>query len=312
MHFRFKPGTGFFFFLLMVWLVAGVMWGVFCDTPPSLPRLLAMEAYPSSGSGKSSGWPIQLSPHSEPLLLPDGIDHLLTRLALSHIPAQFTEEKQWGMKAEKRRGVQLLNQQGKLDVRSKKEWVNHGNWRKYSASLRNPEEEFQIQLRNIQELPNGGIGFEVHCKGHLDFVAQQANWKNGIQLLSLTATGHTEVEVQIELEVQTEFIGKGFLPDVIIRPTARQARLLVNDFRIDRIGKIGGELAKQISREARKQITGKLPEQEQKIVDKINQEFAKKEGGYRFSFSDTHDSKLKDIFSKLLESNRGTPASSKK
>jgi hypothetical protein len=230
----------------------------------------------------------------------DDIDQWLTRLALAHLPRQFTNDKQWGMQVEKRRGVQVVDSRGKLDVRSKKELVNHGNWRRYSASLRNPEQEFQIQLRNIQELVDGGIGLEVHCKGHLDFVAQQSNWKNGVRLLNLTATGHTEVEVQIELEVRTEFVGRGLLPDVIIRPAARQARLYIYDFRVDRIGKIGGELAQQIGREARKQLQTKLAEQEQKIVAKINQEFGKKENGYRFSWSDSGDSRFHEVFSKLL------------
>lgn len=234
----------------------------------------------------------------------EGIDQLLTRLALAHLPSQFTDDKNWGMQEEKTRTVRLLNEQGRLDPHTKKKLVNHGNWRRYTASLRNPEEEFQVRLKNVRELPTGKIGFQIFLKGHLDFVAQQANWKRGIRLLGLTATGHTEVEVELDLELVVEFVGKGLFPDIVLRPQATNARLTLTDFRIDRIGKIGGEIAQQVSREAKHRISDKLPEQEKKIVDKVNQEFSKKEDGYRFSLSDSQESKFKDVIAKLLESQK--------
>lgn len=232
----------------------------------------------------------------------EGIDQLLTRLALAHLPRQFTDDQKWGMQEEKRRKVRFLNEQGKFDPHAQKQMVNHGTWKRYTVTLRNPETEFQIRLKNIRELPNGNIGFQVNLKGHVDFVAEQVNWKRGVKLFNLTANGHTEVEVELDLELAVEFVGKGLLPDLVLHPRANQAQLSLTEFRIDRIGKIGGEIAQQISREAKKRITEKLPDQEKKIVDKVNQEFSKKEDGYRFSFSDSRESKFKDVISRLLES----------
>ena len=237
--------------------------------------------------------PINTEPALGDILLDrsDSIDQLLTHLALTKIPKEYVDTRKWGNQTERWDGIRFDLDQGRLETRRRKKLVNDGTWTKYAASLRNPDQEFQVQVRNVRELASGTLGFEIHVAAHVDFKAQQVKWKKGVKLLSLSAQGHAQIKIQVDMEVAIASEGQKFPPDLVISPKANSSHLEFVDFRIDRVGKVGGEFAQQVGNEAEKRLSERLPEYEQKIVDKINAEFAKKSPGYRFSFSDLQKSK---------------------
>lgn len=230
----------------------------------------------------------------------DSIDRLLTHLALTKIPKEYVDTRKWGNQTERWDGIQFELDQGRLETRRRKKLVNDGTWTKSVASLRNPEQEFQVQVRNVKELASGTLGFEIHVAAHVDFKAQQVKWKKGVKLLSLSAQGHAQINCRVDMEVKIFNDGKNFPPDLIISPQAKMAKLEFVDFRIDRVGKVGGEFAQQVGSEAEKRLSERLPEYEKKIVAKINGEFAKKAPGYRFSFSDLQKSKWSQSLMSVL------------
>lgn len=228
-----------------------------------------------------------------PILLDrsDSIDQLLTHLALTKIPKEYVDTRKWGHQTQRWDGVQFDFDQGRLETHRRKKLVNDGTWTKYAASLRNPQQEFQVQVRNVKELSSGKLGFEIHVAAHVDFKAQQVKWKKGVKLLSLSAHGHAQVSIRVDMEVNIASEGKKFPPDLILSPQAKTAKIEFVDFRIDRVGKVGGEFAQQVGYEAEKRLSERLPEYEKKVIDKINAEFGKKAPGYRFSFCDLQKSK---------------------
>jgi hypothetical protein len=233
----------------------------------------------------------------------DAIDQVLTHMALKHLPREYVDDKKWGFQAERWDGIRFERQEGRLETRRRKKLVNDGTWKRYTASLRNPQQEFQVQMRNLRQLAAGSLGFELHVNAHIDFKAQHVVWEKGVKLMSLTVEGHTLINARVDLVVNLQSEGSQFPPDLIMTPRATAAHLGFAAFRIDRIGKIGGEIAQQVGREAQRRLTEILPEYEQKLIKKINSEFGKKDTGYRFSFSELQTSKWSQALMEVLGQN---------
>ncbi len=214
------------------------------------------------------------------------IDRILTRLVLNSMPHTFEEDKNWGRQAERFDGLEIERDGLRIETRRKKKLVNHGTWKKYSAQLVNPEQEFTVQLTNLHRTRSGKTGFDVHFSANLDLQARQSKWVKGVQMYSLSAEGHAQIRLVVGCEMGVETSFKTFPPDLIFSPEAKSAEIIVDEFRIDRISKLGGEFAQQVSRRARRELDKKINDQEHRLVKKINSELEENQDKLRLSTAD--------------------------
>lgn len=219
------------------------------------------------------------------------LDALLTHLVLENIPHNFEEKKDWGGQKERWNGIKIWRENGRLETKRRKKLVNHGTWKKYSAELLNPEQEFAIQVKNMRETPDEKLAFDVHFQAHLKIDGRQSKWVKGVQLYSVGAEGHTKVRLVVSIELEVKMDLRGFPPDMVFVPRATGADIVVDEFRLDRIGKAGGEFAQQVSRGVRSKLDEKIESKKQKLVDKINAQFEKKKDKFRISIADAIKSK---------------------
>jgi hypothetical protein len=228
------------------------------------------------------------------------IDSVLTRIALDSLPAKYEDVKDWGEQAKRWDGIKWSREGWKIESSRRWKMVNHGTWQKYSATMRNPEEEFSLQIKNMHETEEEKIAFEIHLAAHLNIDARQSKWVKGVQLYSVNAQGHAKVRLQVAIEMDVRMGISNFPPDIIMIPRATTARLQFDEFRIDRISKVGGEVAQQITKHARSKLDEKIEEQEQKIVAKINKQLEKKQDEFRLSISDAMKSRWTQPLSGIL------------
>jgi len=228
------------------------------------------------------------------------LDRLLTKLVLESIPHTFTDTKKWGQQAERFDGFKRERDGLKLRVSKRKKMVNHGDWKKYSVSLRNVEEKFSIAVKDMRELPNNTVGFNVEFSADLNVSGRQAKWVKGVQLYSLSANGHAQVRLQLAVELQVKTDRKTFPPDLLFVPKVTSADLHLDEFRIDRVGKAGGEFAQQLSRHIRPLLDEKIEKKEQGLVDKINKKLNAKQDRLRLPISKAVDSKWGKLSKKFL------------
>jgi hypothetical protein len=230
------------------------------------------------------------------------IDKLLTRIVLDSIPHTFEENKDWGGQDERWDGIKFSREGLKIETRRRKKTVNHGTWKKYSAQLLNPVEEFTVEIKNMRETDDEKLAFDVHFVAHIGIHGRQSKWIKGVQLYSLSADGHANVRlvVSIELEIKTDFAK--FPPDLVFVPRATKADLIVEQFRLDRVSKAGGEFAQQVTKNVRSQLDKKISEKKTKLVDKINKELADQQDQLRLSIADAAKSKWTKAADKFLPS----------
>ncbi len=219
------------------------------------------------------------------------LDQLLTNLVLENLPHDYVDEKKWGRQSERWDGVDVKFKDGKLRTHRRKKLVNHGTWQRYTADLMNPREEFSVRVTNMRQRPDGAMAFDVECSAHVKLHARQSKWVKGIQLYSLSADGHAKLNLSVSLQLKTHLDITKFPPDLIFDPKATAANIVVQEFRIDRISKAGGEFAQQVSKGARSALDEKITEKEQKLVTKINKKFQDKKSSLRLSISDAARSK---------------------
>ena len=219
------------------------------------------------------------------------LDSLITTMVLGAIPHTFKEDKDWGGQDERWDGIKFRREGLRIKTNRRKKMVNHGTWKKYSAQLLNPEEEFSIAVKNMRETKDEKVAFDVHFSAHLAIDGRQSKWVKGVQLYSFSAQGHTKVRLVVGVELGVSMDINNFPPDLVFFPVAKQANLIVDEFRIDRVSKAGGEFAQQVSKSVRKSLDEKLAKKEAKLVEKINKEFAKNQSKLRLSVAEALKSK---------------------
>jgi hypothetical protein len=219
------------------------------------------------------------------------IDQLVTQMVLENIPHTFEEAKDWGGKTERWNGVKIWREGFKLETKRRTKQVNHGTWKKYSAKLLNPNEEFSIQVKNMRETEDEKVAFDVHFLAHLKIDGRQSKWVKGVQLYSFSLEGHTKVRLVVSIELGVAMDVNRFPPDMVFQPKATDAKLLVDEFRIDRISKAGGEFAQQVSKSVQTTLDEKIAEKEEKLVEKINKQISRNQPKLRLSIAEAMQSK---------------------
>lgn len=219
------------------------------------------------------------------------LNRLLTEMVLKHLPHQFSEDKDWGKQEHKHVGVRLKRDGFRIRADREQKMVNHGTWKRVDVSLVNPQQQFTVEVKNMRQTDQDGLLFDVHFAADLKIDARQSKWARGIQLYSISADGKAKVRMIVSVELATIMDITKFPPDLIFKPKATDAKLIIDEFRIDRISKIGGELAQQASAMARSALEKRLSREEQKLVKKINGELTENAAKLRLSVSDAMSTK---------------------
>ena len=219
------------------------------------------------------------------------VDAVLTQLILNHMPIDYLDEKKWGQQEKRWDGIQFRREGLKLETKRRWKLVNHGTWRKYHAALIDPEKQFSAVLTNLHNLADGKTAFDLNIHANLKLHARQAKWVKGVQLYSISADG--KCHIQIKLSCQTQILlGLGhFPPDLIFRPRVVAVTLAVDEFRLDRISKVGGEVAQQITKWVQDALNQKIEEQPHQLIVKLNAKIEQNHDELRLSLVEAMQSK---------------------
>lgn len=253
------------------------------------PTLFGQELLAPSNA--TSILPIKTVPSAIPAPAAQSLDKLVTGLVLKNMPHSYTRDKDWGRQKERWDGLKVELDGLEIKTKRRKKLVNHGTWRKYSAELIDPKNQFDVSVTNIRQTPQKKLAFQVNFATRIKLHARQSKWVKGVQLYSLSADGHATVRLAVDMELGMSLVPNDFPPDIKFEPRAVSADLIVDEFRIDRLSKLGGEFAQQVTRLARKELDGEIEEKEAKLVEKINKEIGEEKDKLRLSLSDALETK---------------------
>jgi len=219
------------------------------------------------------------------------LDRFLTKLALDSMPVPYVEDKDWGKQSERWDGLKVSFQNGRLRTKRRKKKVNHGTWDRYEVSLVDPDKNFSVNLDNLKEMDEGRVSFTVRATAKVSVMARQSKWVKGVQLYSISADGSADVQLELSVVLGSSMDVSKFPPDLIFDPKVEGADISVENFRIDRVSKAGGEFAQQVTRVVQKKIDKKIVEKEDKLVKKLNDKIEKNRDRFTLSVHDAMKSK---------------------
>ena len=222
------------------------------------------------------------------------LNQFLTRLVLKNMPHQYSEDKKWGKQEKRWDGIRLRRDHpgGRLETKRRYKMVNHGSWQKYSAQLSDPEKEFSIELQDLTRTKEGKTKFQVDVGADLNLQARQSKWVKGVQLFSFSAEGFAKIRLSVSCVMDIGLDFSNFPPDLVLQPEVTDARIHVDEFRLNRVSKAGGEVAQQVARRAKRELEKRIAEKEQKLVKKMNKEIDENRDDLRISTADALKFKL--------------------
>ena len=230
----------------------------------------------------------------------ESMSELLMWIAQQHIPTTYQDKKEWGRTREIVTGLKIVGKGRKLSTAPRRRRVNHGTWKMYEVSLKDPQDGFQIQLNRMQ-VKEEGLSFEAIIEARLELLARWARWNFGVQLISLNALADAKVRLQLAGSLAIRIDPTKLPPDVTVVPTVKSAQLQLKSFRLLRISQLHGPLVEAVSGEARKVIEKQLVAKRGELVGKINQQIERNQQKLKLSLREYLQQEWVRLMSNLPE-----------
>ena len=212
------------------------------------------------------------------------IANTFAKLIENAIPLEYEKRKDWGKK--KNITVGLRNEGIKLY--RKKKPVKHGVWKHYRVSHIRPEENFSVQIENLQTVDNNRIAFTMLIDAKLDTWARAKVYQYGVHLVALEMEGDSQIKLKLDCEVGVELGWKDRLPSVTIDPKVTNAKLALSEFHLRRVSNAKGPLVQELSSGLRRLVQHEL--KGPKLTAKLNRAIDKKRDRLTLSMSQLVDS----------------------
>lgn len=269
----------------------GLAFGLVLAAPVPAPG----QPPPSSNSATTRGTPDSNSRSSQAEL-----DATLTRLVLAHLPHHYINDRDWGQHEKRWDGIELRREGIRWETKRRWKSVPHGTWKKYKIELLEPEQAFQLSVRNLREGANGTVLLDLHGAAHLQLEGRQTKWVKGVQLYSFSGEGHARVRLVVSLELKIELDFATLPPDLVLKARATDASLAIDEFHLDRISKVGGEVTQQLGRQLLDLLREQIAEREERLVAKINKEIEEEQDDLRLSLKAASESPWLEAAGPLL------------
>lgn len=237
-------------------------------------------------------------PESEAFTPSPDFQEFITKIVRDQLPADYEKRKNWGHTAKSFDGISIQLKDGQLKTHRKFKDANDGTWQMYRIKLKDPAEQFDIQISNIRKLDGGKVALDIAVDASLEVFGRQSQWEHGLQIYSLSAEADARVRLWAAVEVATKLDPTRFPPDIYLQPEITAARFEIPDFRVRRIGELHGPVVRSLSHAVREALEEKLADDNQKIVAKLNRAIDKQEQKLKLSMADV----LKSKWSGLLGS----------
>lgn len=204
------------------------------------------------------------------------------------LPSTYHGNKDWGKQTRLYGGVRLTKHDGNLST--KRRWidVDHGRWIRYTIDLHDPTlpDRLSIQITKAEISADQRLQFEAQIDTWVDWSIQQERWNLGARLFSVSAKGEARLRMLVAGDVGFAFDLTRIPPDVIADPNIRSAGLSLVSLKVDRISKLGGDVADAFGDLAERILRDEyLPKQQTKITDKLNRQIDRRRDQFRFGAS---------------------------
>lgn len=228
----------------------------------------------------------------------------LAELALRLTPRAFDGDKDWGETKKIWSGVKIRREGFRLRTNRREKDVRHGRWVKYQLTLPEPvpnkPDPMTAKIHRVSRVGGDlqpGVSPEKQTNTHwkiessiatpMKFTARIQRWNLGVQWYSVTIEG--KMRVQLDSTTKLTFLADyaEVPPAFVIDPNVESATLHLEQFEVDRISRIGGDVAEEWGEMMEKLVRDIfLKKQNEKLAGKLNRSIEKHRKDLRLSMAD--------------------------
>jgi hypothetical protein len=152
---------------------------------------------------------------------------------------------------------------------------NDGHWWKVRVTAPNAADSLIVDLRDVQQPEPGRLTFTtfVAFDTHVDYDRQ--NWREGRRMYSGSVRARMRLKLTLRCEATGKLEGNGFLPEAVVRLRVVQSDLRYDNFVVEHVAGVGGELAKIIGDAARSGVAQWHPSLERDLLGRANEAIVK-------------------------------------
>lgn len=219
----------------------------------------------------------------------ESIQWLATK-AMKEIPQTIQGEKNWGDTKKVWAGIKVRRDGFKLKTHRRWRELEQGRWIKFDVAI--PGKPPKVTIRNVipQVDPKNGSRrwlIQSTLVAPMKFTARVQRWNLGVKLFSLTLTGDIEMRLRSATSVGFYADYRQIPPGLIIDPRVEHAQLVMDRFEVDRISKIGGDVAEGWGEVLQEVLIEHLVHQQNdRIVSKLNRAIEKERDDLKISWSE--------------------------
>lgn len=235
---------------------------------------------------------------------------------MRHVPSKFDGDSHWGETKRVWAGFKFSREGAKISTHRRHRELRHGRWVKYEITL--PEAVKASQKRPavslfgpvgdagpplqidsvtpvrhaIPSVTQGGesiAGWAVNSRLRTPakFAVRVQRYNLDVQWYSIEITGQMELELATRSMIAITADYSEIPPAIQLRANVDAAELIVHQFEVDRISKVGGDVAEELGELAEDTILKLwLRKENEKLDDRLNRAIAKNEGDLRWSMMD--------------------------
>lgn len=233
-----------------------------------------------------------LPPIDRPLAVPDPAppsfaawEEILKGLAVSLIPENYENTKDWGKQNRVFDGLNADVRNGNLRIAKRTAMVNHGLWRRYRVTLVEPERTVRVTVHDRGQVEDRqhlliSAQFEAFVDARMELWAMGVKGLNG----SVHGTGTMRIDVACSYAIETGF--NGALPELRLVPQIDGLNLTLVEYRARKIGPLRGDLAETVGDGGRAVLREIVNGQEEKLLKKLRTDVASRQDRLRLAPGD--------------------------
>jgi len=205
------------------------------------------------------------------------------------LPPTYHGDKDWGKQTRLYAGIRFTKHEGRLSTKRRWVEVGHGRWIQYDIDLRDPSlpDRLNIHITKANIGTDQRIHFEAQIDTRVDLHIQQERWNLGTRLFSVSVKGDAAIRMVVAGDVGFAFDLTRIPPDVIADPNIQSTQISLVSLKVDRISKIGGDVAEAFGDVAERIIRDEyLPKQQAKITQRLNTQIDRHRDQLRFGASE--------------------------
>lgn len=218
----------------------------------------------------------------------------LATLAIDKAPRSFHGDKDWGKSRKVWAGVKIKRDGLRLKTKRRYRELEQGRWVRYEVALPpvDAADPAAITIHSVEPVVDEATGDErwkidSSVVAPMTFTAQVQRWNLGVKLFSVTVTGRMQVRMRSAMTVGLYPDYTEVPPALEIDPKVDEAHLFLDRFEVDRISRVGGDVAEGWGEVVQEVLVERLfKKQNERLVAKLNQSIDKERDELRFSLAE--------------------------